>query len=150
MGIATATAAGDFCSPRLQHRKHDDRNRSAAQRQIEQFLRQMRREWRPEPESNRRARICSPLRNHSAIGPWGSCRLPTVGMRGISEPASAWQCACAPSVTSVWTSPRSRLCPSPWPSRNSSIRSPPPEAKCASDASTNGNRVARSMAAPRR
>src|SRR3982751_5633893 len=26
--------------------------------------------WRPEPESNRRARICSPLRNHSAIGPW--------------------------------------------------------------------------------
>ena len=25
--------------------------------------------WRPEPESNRRARICSPLRNHSAIGP---------------------------------------------------------------------------------
>src|SRR3954471_12687591 len=28
-------------------------------------------EWRPEPESNRRARICSPLRNHSAIGPKG-------------------------------------------------------------------------------
>src|SRR3954463_4704482 len=28
-------------------------------------------EWRPEPESNRRARICSPLRNHSAIGPRG-------------------------------------------------------------------------------
>jgi hypothetical protein len=27
--------------------------------------------WRPEPESNRRARICSPLRNHSAIGPPG-------------------------------------------------------------------------------
>ena len=27
------------------------------------------RRWRPEPESNRRARICSPLRNHSAIGP---------------------------------------------------------------------------------
>jgi hypothetical protein len=27
--------------------------------------------WRPEPESNRRARICSPLRNHSAIGPGG-------------------------------------------------------------------------------
>ena len=25
--------------------------------------------WRPEPESNRRARICSPLRHHSAIGP---------------------------------------------------------------------------------
>ncbi len=25
--------------------------------------------WRPEPELNRRARICSPLRNHSAIGP---------------------------------------------------------------------------------
>ena len=28
--------------------------------------------WRPEPESNRRARICSPLRNHSAIGPHGA------------------------------------------------------------------------------
>ncbi len=28
--------------------------------------------WRPEPESNRRARICSPLRNHSAIGPPGA------------------------------------------------------------------------------
>ena len=27
------------------------------------------RKWRPEPESNRRARICSPLRHHSAIGP---------------------------------------------------------------------------------
>ena len=25
--------------------------------------------WRPEPESNRRIRICSPLRHHSAIGP---------------------------------------------------------------------------------
>lgn len=25
--------------------------------------------WRPEPESNRRARICSPLHNHSAIRP---------------------------------------------------------------------------------
>ncbi len=25
--------------------------------------------WRPEPESNRRARICNPLRHHSAIGP---------------------------------------------------------------------------------
>src|SRR3546814_3579323 len=25
--------------------------------------------WRPEPESNRRARMCSPLRSHSAIGP---------------------------------------------------------------------------------
>ncbi len=30
--------------------------------------------WRPEPESNRRARICSPLRNHSAIGPGGEPR----------------------------------------------------------------------------
>ncbi len=29
--------------------------------------------WRPEPESNRRARICSPLRNHSAIGPPRTC-----------------------------------------------------------------------------
>ena len=34
------------------------------------------RRWRPEPESNRRARICSPLRNHSAIGP------PPAEMRG--------------------------------------------------------------------
>ena len=33
--------------------------------------------WRPEPESNRRIRICSPLRHHSAIGPYhfGSSRL---------------------------------------------------------------------------
>jgi hypothetical protein len=31
--------------------------------------------WRPEPESNRRARICSPLRNHSAIGPRENSRL---------------------------------------------------------------------------
>ena len=31
--------------------------------------------WRPGPESNRRTRICSPLRNHSATGPsW--IRLP--------------------------------------------------------------------------
>ena len=28
--------------------------------------------WRPEPESNRGARICSPLRNHSATRPRGS------------------------------------------------------------------------------
>ena len=35
-------------------------------------------EWRPEPESNRRARICSPLRNHSAIGP-RSARFPAIG-----------------------------------------------------------------------
>ena len=42
--------------------------------------------WRPEPESNRRARICSPLRNHSAIGPgrekpplWRACRSGQVG-----------------------------------------------------------------------
>ena len=32
-------------------------------------------EWRPEPESNRRARICSPLRNHSAIGPWNGASV---------------------------------------------------------------------------
>tara|TARA_R110000796_G_scaffold98628_4_gene206166 strand:- start:7846 stop:8145 length:300 start_codon:yes stop_codon:yes gene_type:complete len=25
--------------------------------------------WRPDPESNRGARICNPLRHHSAIGP---------------------------------------------------------------------------------
>ena len=25
--------------------------------------------WRPHPESNRGARICNPLRHHSAIGP---------------------------------------------------------------------------------
>ena len=31
--------------------------------------------WRPEPESNRRARICSPLRHHSAIGPSGQLVL---------------------------------------------------------------------------
>ena len=30
--------------------------------------------WRPRPESNRGARICSPLRNHSATRPSGACR----------------------------------------------------------------------------
>jgi hypothetical protein len=45
--------------------------------------------WRPEPESNRRARICSPLRNHSAIGPparkcVGSGRKSTGGPAGFA------------------------------------------------------------------
>ena len=31
--------------------------------------------WRPGPESNRRARICSPLRHHSATGPSGCRRV---------------------------------------------------------------------------
>jgi hypothetical protein len=37
--------------------------------------------WRPEPESNRRQRICSPVRSHSAIGPpeW------TPRIRGAAE-----------------------------------------------------------------
>ena len=38
--------------------------------------------WRPEPESNRRARICSPLRNHSAIGP-GELRKRPCGELGL-------------------------------------------------------------------
>src|SRR5690606_1038305 len=37
--------------------------------------------WRPEPESNRRIRICSPLRHHSAIGPQA------LEMRGDSAPS---------------------------------------------------------------
>ena len=39
------------------------------QRRISTEAKRLEGEWRPEPESNRRARICSPLRNHSAIGP---------------------------------------------------------------------------------
>ena len=31
--------------------------------------------WRSEPESNRRWGICSPVPNHSAIGPHGACIL---------------------------------------------------------------------------
>ena len=47
--------------------------------------------WRPGPESNRRARICSPLRHHSAIGPQA------LEMRGVSAPsrfARHWQSDC--------------------------------------------------------
>ena len=40
--------------------------------------------WRPEPESNRRARICSPLRNHSAIGPEAT---PFPGFSKMVKPA---------------------------------------------------------------
>ena len=40
--------------------------------------------WRPEPESNRRARICSPLRNHSAIGPRA---VPFQGFSKLVNPA---------------------------------------------------------------
>ena len=47
------------------------RLRIAAERELRLTAgkRKLESEWRPEPESNRRARICSPLRNHSAIGP---------------------------------------------------------------------------------
>jgi hypothetical protein len=50
--------------------------------------------WRPEPESNRRARICSPLRNHSAIGPPGA----SVPRRAVKS-------------TSFWMSVPGRACP---------------------------------------
>ena len=40
---------------------------------------QVAQKWRPEPESNRRKRICSPVRNHSAIGP---CADPVEGPEG--------------------------------------------------------------------
>ena len=43
--------------------------------------------WRPEPESNRRARICSPLRHHSAIGPRGCGKA--AQMRGFSAAVKA-------------------------------------------------------------
>ncbi len=49
--------------------------------------------WRPEPESNRRARICSPLRNHSAIGPE---RAPLAKGPGARNGHSARALACAP------------------------------------------------------
>ena len=45
--------------------------------------------WRPEPESNRRARICSPLRNHSAIGPNGR-KLPIFQERNEKFFTSSW------------------------------------------------------------
>src|SRR5437667_4371482 len=43
--------------------------------------------WRPEPESNRRARICSPLRNHSAIGPKEGRCTPFRELRARVKPA---------------------------------------------------------------
>src|SRR3954454_4103458 len=50
--------------------------------------------WRPEPESNRRARICSPLRNHSAIGP---PRAKWAGLAWLSTGAAlAFPHACRP------------------------------------------------------
>jgi|GEM_PF-4099193 hypothetical protein len=39
--------------------------------------------WRPEPESNRRARICSPLRHHSAIGPLESKMLDAASLHVV-------------------------------------------------------------------
>lgn len=72
--------------------------------------------WRPEPESNRRARICSPLRNHSAIGPSLPGAKPPDGTRALAirlrlgNPCLAgglrqfrWQTGTTPSLTSVWT-----------------------------------------------
>ena len=44
--------------------------------------------WRPEPESNRRARICSPLRNHSAIGPMSEAPLWRRSLRGQGASAA--------------------------------------------------------------
>ena len=40
--------------------------------------------WRPRPESNRGARICSPLRNHSATWPIHFRRANTQGKRRVS------------------------------------------------------------------
>ncbi len=51
--------------------------------------------WRPEPESNRRARICSPLRNHSAIGPPSAHvrgGLPSVNRRRSRAPRQLSPC----------------------------------------------------------
>src|SRR4051812_10143559 len=51
------------------------------------------RKWRPEPESNRRARICSPLRNHSAIGPprakWAGSAWLSTGLRLVWQAMQA-------------------------------------------------------------
>jgi hypothetical protein len=44
--------------------------------------------WRPGPESNRGARICSPLRHHSATGPSG-CRRETSAGEGLDTGAFA-------------------------------------------------------------
>src|SRR4029078_7690920 len=54
---------------------------------VRRFSRASEWKWRPEPESNRRARICSPLRNHSAIGPRAKA-FPEAGPRG-QVPTSA-------------------------------------------------------------
>jgi hypothetical protein len=44
---------------------------------------QTHKKWRPEPESNRRARICSPLRHHSAIGPLKAKMLDTASLHVV-------------------------------------------------------------------
>jgi hypothetical protein len=44
--------------------------------------------WRPRPESNRRTRICSPLRHHSATRPPGQLDI------GLPDPKQACRCRC--------------------------------------------------------
>ena len=64
--------------------------------------------WRPEPESNRRARICSPLRNHSAIGPPAremrgqEAKVNRIRSRRGGASRSAWRTPC--SGASGWCS----------------------------------------------
>src|SRR3546814_4116979 len=50
--------------------------------------------WRPEPESNRRARICSPLRNHSAIGPQTQESVEKIGRAHVSTPVTNAHLVC--------------------------------------------------------
>ncbi len=58
--------------------------------------------WRPRPESNRRARICSPLRDHSATRPFqrptyrGGCRSASPMSRGAA--AGAFEALTSTSI----------------------------------------------------
>ena len=87
LGIAIATVIGQRRQGRS--RQSDPRsqvrvamtNRSGSFRShFQKALTQIERKWRPEPESNRRARICSPLRNHSAIGPGEASAFPRASL----------------------------------------------------------------------
>src|SRR6476469_7167704 len=63
---------------KLQHAQHEIGRNFSAQFRVNPCS-SMFWEWRPRPESNRRARICSPLRHHSATWP--------IGKKGVRRPS---------------------------------------------------------------
>ena len=86
----------------------------------ERFCRFIRYGWRPEPESNRRARICNPLRHHSAIGPhaklphpYGMGRvLDGAASEGVSQPCQGFARTPVCLLFRGWRHQRCPLCAS--------------------------------------